>query len=158
MGEEKTDGSASKSGGVSGCLLTLLLPAGGILFAFGAVGLYEDRELLSLDSALVAAGLVLMALSIPVILRALDASEESSGYGIGGGVLLTIMGSIKLARAIANNSPWWGIGICLVVVIVGIYWIVQGLGEKREKAAAEQSSVADEPAATDEQGDDPPGT
>ena len=143
MAEEKGDGSTSKSGGLSGFLFTLLLPVGGILFAFGAVGLYEDRELLSLNSALAAAGLVLMVLSIPIILRTVDESEESSGFGIGGGVLLTILGAVKLARAMTTNKPWWGIGICILVVIVGICWIVQGLGEKREEAAAEQSPAPD---------------
>ena len=126
MAEEKGDGSTSKSGGLSGFLFTLLLPVGGILFAFGAVGLYEDRELLSLNSALAAAGLVLMVLSIPIILRTVDESEESSGFGIGGGVLLTILGAVKLARAMTTNKPWWGIGICILVVIVGICWITSG--------------------------------
>ena len=55
--------------------------AGWISFGFGGVGLYEDREFLSLDSVLAVLGLVLVVVSFRDILNAARTSTESESEG-----------------------------------------------------------------------------
>lgn len=136
---EQTEDSGQRTGWLSRSFLVLLLPVGGILFAFGAVGLYEDREFLSRDLALVVVGLVMIVLSIPVILRAVSQSDENNGFGIGSGFFFLIWGGIKLAVKTANGKPWWDIGLAVLMVIAGLYWIVEGLREKRAAAEVEEA-------------------
>ena len=148
MVEEKTNGASDKQGAVSGCSFFLLFVGSWILFAFGVVGLYEDRELLSLDTVLAVVGLGLVIFSFPVLLRIARESEEGYGFGIGGGVLLAIWSGFKLARAVINNNKaWWSIGILVLVVISGIYQVVLRFRERRNDAEIEQFPGTDsEPA------------
>ncbi len=158
MVEEKTNGATGKQDCVSTGLLFLLFIGSWILLIFGVVGLYEDRELLSLDTVLAVVGLGLVIFSFPVLLRAVRESEEkeSTGLGIGGGSLLAIWGSFKLARAVTSEDKvWWGIGILVLVVISGISQVVMGLRERREATETERSPAAEGPAETDSEDTEP---
>ncbi len=156
MTEETNATSTVMSGGLPNGLFFLLFVGSWILFAFGVVGLYEDRELLSLDTVLAVVGLGLVIFSFPVLLRTVRKSEESTGYGIGGGVLLAIWGGFKLARAVTSeNKVWWGIGILVLVVISGISQVVLGFRERREATEIERSPESESPPETDSEGTEP---
>ena len=156
MVEEKTNGATDKQGHLPNGLFFLLFVGSWILFAFGVVGLYEDRELLSLDTVLAVVGLGLVIFSFPVLLRTVRKSGESTGYGIGGGVLLAIWGGFKLARAVTSeNKVWWGIGILVLVVISGISQVVLGFRERREATEIERSPESESPPETDSKGTEP---
>ena len=76
MSEEKDATTTVKRSWLPSGLLLPMWVAGWISFGFGVVGLYEDREFLSLDSVLAVVGLVLVVVSFRVILNAARTSTE----------------------------------------------------------------------------------
>jgi len=147
-----------KSGVGAGCLLVLLFPVGIILLAFGGLGLYEDRELFSLNSALAVAGLVLIAMGILGLVitgRKSEQIKEMNGASIVFAFFLLCIGTFKLTMKATTGKPFWAIGIAGAGFLFILYRIVEIFRERRRQAAAEQSSATDEPLAADVQGDEP---
>ncbi len=141
MTEETNATSTVKSGGLPNVLFVAgLFVAGWISFGFGVVGLYEDREFLSLDSVLAVVGLVLVVVSFRVLLKAARTSVEPTS--LGGGSFLLALGCIKLAAKTANDKSWWDRGFAVLMIAAGISWIVMmALREKNEATSDLDSSV-----------------
>lgn len=170
MTKDKKDVSASRSGWFSERFPALLLLAGIILLAFGAVGLYEDREWLSRDLLLAVAGVILVGLSLPAIFKESGESEseesesEEESHFLDlfevPGILFTIgcVGT-ALAQKTAYARAWWMIGIPLLT-IYGLYSITTDLREKRQAALAEEPATESPDAAAEATADpeatDPP--
>ena len=144
MAEGLNDESMGKSDWFSGCLVFVLFIGGFIMFGFGVVGLYEDREFLSVDSILAGAGLAMVVFCLPFLFRSIRKSEESSGYSVGGGCLFLIVGSLKLAAKMANDKPWWDKGFAVLMISLGICWIFMALREKSEAAEVEEPSAGNQ--------------
>ncbi len=146
-----------KTGVGAGCLLVLLFPGGVILLAFGGLGLYEDPELLSLNSALAAAGLVLIAIGILgvwMVDRKSEEIKEMNGTSIAFGFFLLCIGTFKLTMKATTGKPFWAVGIAGAGFLFIIYRVVEIFKRRRQQAAAGKSSATDEPHAADEQGDE----
>lgn len=166
MSEDKGDVSASRSGWFSERFPGLLLLAGIILFAFGAVGLYEDREWLSLDLLLAVAGVILVGLSLRGGLK--ESGESESGESENEeeshfldllevpSVLFTIgVVGTALAQKTAYAKAWWMIGIPLLT-LSGLYSIATDLREKRQAASTEEPATEPPDAAAETTDPTPP--
>ena len=132
MTEETNATSTVKSGGLPNGLLLVLFVAGWMSFGFGVVGLYEDREFLSLDSVLAVVGLVFVIASVPLLLKVSQSSVNPTSFG--GSSLLILWGCVRLAIKSMNGRPWWDQAASLLFIAAGIYGVVVAL-RGRGKAA-----------------------
>jgi hypothetical protein len=139
MTEEKNATSTAKSGGLPNGLLLVLFVAGWISFGFGVVGLYEDREFLSLDSVLAGVGLALVVVSFSVSLKAARTSVEP--MSLGGSSFLLIWGCIRLVLKTRNDKPWGDQGWSVLIIAAGVYGIIMALRNKSEAASDLEGSV-----------------
>ena len=119
----------------------MLFVAGWISFGFGVVGLYEDREFLSLDSVLAVVGLAFVIASVSVLLKVAQAPVNPTSFG--GSSFLIIWGCIRLAVKSMNGRPWWDQAVSLLFIAAGIYGIVVAL-RGREEAAMDDTAVSED--------------
>ncbi|MDE0736118.1 MAG: hypothetical protein OSB47_09865, partial [Pirellulaceae bacterium] len=141
-------------------LLPICILVGIIVFAFGAVGLYEDREWLSLDLALALGGLLLASLSGIVLIKApaKPESEESPGYSVGCVLLMIAMLGFKLARKTPDVKSFLKIGILILLIVFIILWLENKFFRKDEADTADSEDESSEPTADPEPQDPtPPG-
>ena len=150
MPEDIPSVSRNKAGWLSSGFFNVLLPigilVGIIVFAFGAVGLYEDREWLSLDLALALGGLLLASLSGFVLIKAPaePESEESPSLSVGCVLLIIAMVGFKLARKTPDVKSFLKIGIPILLIIFIIFWLEKQFSGKDEADAADSEDESSE--------------
>jgi hypothetical protein len=164
MPGDKPKVSRCRTGWLSNAFFNVLLPicilVGIIVFAFGVVGLYEDREWLSLDLALALGGLLLASLSGIVLIKAPaePESEESPGYSVGCVLLMIAMLGFKLARKTPDVKSFLKIGIPILLIVFIILWLENKFFRKDEADTADSEDESSEPTADPEPQDPtPPG-
>ncbi|MFP6617752.1 MAG: hypothetical protein VB877_00285 [Pirellulaceae bacterium] len=165
MPEDKPNVSRSRTGWLSCAFFNVLLPigilVGIIVFAFGAVGLYEDREWLSLDLVLALAGLLLAGLSWIVLLKApadpeSEASEESPSLSVGLVLFIIAMVGFKLARKTPDVKSFLKIGIPILLIVFIILWLENKFSGKDKADAADSEDESSETTADPDSPDPTP--
>jgi amino acid transporter len=169
MPEDKPNVSRNKTGWLSYIFFKALLPigifVGIIVFAFGAVGLYEDREWLSLDLVFALAGPLLAGLCWIVLLKApvdpeSEASEESPSMNVGCALLIIALFGIKLARKTSSVGSFLKIGIPALLVFLIVVWLENKYfsekGEPDTDDSEDPSTTAPQPTADPEATDPTP--
>ena len=164
MSEGKPNVSRNKNGWLSSIFFNALLPigifVGIIVFAFGAVGLYEDRNWLSRDLVFALAGPLIACLCWIVLLKApvdpeSEASEESPSMNVGCALLIIALFAIKLARKTSSVGSFLKIGIPALLVFLIVVWLENKYFSEKGEADTDDS---EDPSTTDPETDAEPET